>query len=243
VVKVLSSTNGRDKVSKLIQYASRTLGFYLSKSESTKDLSNRFNNLFKGTASARKLTRLFKSLEFLNNMTTFITKNQLFSHFFEGKFDLETIYNGIRNKDVEVLNLLSQFFFALYFYFDHFVWFINIGFLKRNDVNDFKKKSMKYWFYGLLLAVISDVLVYVRLTKSNEMILNIGRNDPKKKEEMRENIKKKYNIILNFVRNLGDICVSSHGAEMVNVLDDGLLGICGSIASVIGFYQAWPEKK
>jgi len=255
LVKVLGNTNGRDKVSKLIQYTSRSLTFYLSKDESLKDWSTRFNGLFKGAASARKLTRLFKSLEFVNNFANFIINNQLTERIFEGKFDFEALLEGIRKRDIEVLNLVAQFFLALYFFFDHFVWFISIGFMK-GDVNMYKKKSMKYWFIGLLLSVISDVIVFVRLSKRNSQIeseikesdrnrnieAEIKDNEKKLDGERKNNIKRKFVLVLNCIRNLGDMGVSSHGSEMAQFLDEGLLGICGSLSAIIGFYQAWPEK-
>lgn len=68
-LKLLDSNNGRDKLSKFIQYSARFIKWELSRFHpERKELMTRFASLEKGTANARKLVRLFRSLSYLQKI-------------------------------------------------------------------------------------------------------------------------------------------------------------------------------
>lgn len=67
--KLLDNNNGRDKLSKLIQYSARFSKWYLGQFRAEdKESLQRAVNLEKGTANARKLVRLFRSLTYLQKI-------------------------------------------------------------------------------------------------------------------------------------------------------------------------------
>jgi hypothetical protein len=68
-LKLLDSNNGRDKLSKFIQYSARFIKWELERFHpERKELMTRFVSLEKGTANARKLVRLFRSLSYLQKI-------------------------------------------------------------------------------------------------------------------------------------------------------------------------------
>ena len=89
----LNKTEGRDKFCKAIQYGARMLK-HKAVTEGNKESALRFDGLFVGMRNARKLFRLFKSMnEYQKLVEIFLKKGSTFDKVFDG---------------------LNRFFFLLY---------------------------------------------------------------------------------------------------------------------------------
>eukprot|EP01130_Rhizamoeba_saxonica_P009188 TRINITY_DN373_c0_g2_i1.p1 TRINITY_DN373_c0_g2~~TRINITY_DN373_c0_g2_i1.p1 ORF type:complete len:216 (+),score=25.00 TRINITY_DN373_c0_g2_i1:100-747(+) len=143
---LLSSSTGRDKVSKLIQYGSRGLGWSFT-SVGQKEIGNKMMKLYKGTSSSRKLFRLFKSLDFILKFRKFRETD--------------------RTSIPDLLALVSSFFYGFYFLNDHVVWLTSIGVLDR-DVTPYKRASSNGWLLGIIFAMLGDSVKLNQLSNSNE---------------------------------------------------------------------------
>ena len=89
----LNKTEGRDKFCKVIQYASRMMK-HKAVAEGNKEAALRFDGLFVGMRNARKLFRLFKSINEYQKLVDILGKKG--------------------NTLDKVLNILSRVFFLLY---------------------------------------------------------------------------------------------------------------------------------
>jgi peroxin-11B len=139
-LKTLESTNGRDKLGKLIQYVARLSAWYLSRyNPSDKASIAQATGVQKGVASARKLTRLLKWWPLLIKLWDAIVKK------------------GFNQSLVEHLRNISSFGMANYFFWDNMSWAVGVGLIKGDNAK-FSKWSMYGWFFGLVFAVIIDTL-------------------------------------------------------------------------------------
>lgn len=205
-IALLQKTYNRDKLSKLIQYSARCAAFYLNNEETKQKAAL----LYKGTSQARKLTRLFRSLEVIAAF------KDLKKHYEEAKGDILDLRT--------VQKFAAKFYYALYFFYDHLVWLGSIKVLTR-DVSEYKQKSMMYWLFASL-AVLSERLFTLKLLYDDR------NEDIDFKVEGRK-------VGLDIVQSGCDACVALHGSGYGNFLNDGLLGACGMVSAGIGIYKVW----
>jgi len=101
---------------------------------SNKELSQRFNGLFVGMRDARKLFRLFKSVNEYQKIMTLLNK---------GSLDITELG----------LNVLTRLGFLLYWIFDNLAILSAIKFIKR-DAKAYAKKGATFWLIALVLSLI-----------------------------------------------------------------------------------------
>lgn len=95
IIAWLNKTEGRDKFCKAIQYGARILK-HNAVVNGDKELALRFDGLFVGMRNARKLFRLFKTINEYQKLVEILTKKG-------NSFD-------------KALNALNRIFFGLYWY-------------------------------------------------------------------------------------------------------------------------------
>ena len=110
-IQWIDKTEGRDKFCKAIQYLCRILKYQTM--NSNKELSQRFNGLFVGMRDARKLFRLFKSVNEYQKIVGLLNK---------GSLDMTELS----------LNVLTRMGFLLYWVFDNLAILAAIKFIKRD---------------------------------------------------------------------------------------------------------------
>lgn len=213
----LESTQGRDKFSKLLQYTSKFAAWYLlSYQPEEKDLAGRFGKLEKGTASARKLFRLLRPVAFAKKVLDLASK-------------------GSQMTVTEGLQLGTAAGYGNYFFADHFVWLIRLGVIK-GDEQYYAKWSAYGWLIALLFAITADILdVFRYMAKSQQVTQNSSAQELTQLKQHRQK------LILNFTKNIGDFCVSLSSTKL-KTFPDWWLSICGIAASLVGFYELWPQK-
>lgn len=210
-LKVLESTNGRDKFGKLIQYSARFLAWYYSSYHINEDLAKRSASVNKNVALARKLTRLLKWLPLVIKIDNFLQSNFLKS----------------KSVITDIIANLSALGYANYFFWDGIVWMEKIGAIKV-DSSKFSKLAFYGWFFGLVFALLGD---------SVKLFSYLRSHDKYTKEQKTEMNKK---FALNYAKNLSDLCIACTGTQIYK-FNEGFLGICGCIAALVGFYECWPS--
>lgn len=210
-LKVLESTNGRDKFGKLIQYAARFLAWYYSSYQLNDDLAKRSLSFQKNVALARKLTRLLKWVPLIMKIDSFLESNFLKSK--------TVVADTIAN--------LSSLGYANYFFWDGIVWLEKVGALKM-DTSKFSKYAFYGWFFGIAFALLGDSL---------KLISYFNSQDKYNKDEKKEMNKK---FALNYAKNIGDFCIACTGCDFYK-FNEGFLGICGVVAALVGFHELWPN--
>lgn len=135
-VKWLNKTEGRDKFCKAIQYACRFLKFH-AEAKGNKDAALKFNGLFVAMRDARKLFRLFKSINEYQKLMEILAKGSL------DPFEVGC-------------NVTSRVAFLLYWFFDNITILSNIKVLSR-DSKATNKMGMTFWFIALLATLLLTV--------------------------------------------------------------------------------------
>jgi peroxin-11B len=214
---LLESTQGRDKFSKLLQYASKLTAWYLlSYQPEQKDLAGRLGKLEKGTANARKLFRLLRPIAFAKKVMDLASKG--------GQMTVS-----------EALQLGTAAGYGNYFFADHFLWLIRLGVIK-GDENYYAKWSSYGWLIALCFALTSDLLDLLKYLNKSQAV---SYNTPP--QELAQLKQQRQKLTLNFTKNVSDLCVSLSSTKLTT-FPDWWLGICGISASLVGFYELWPQK-
>lgn len=214
---LLESTQGRDKFSKLLQYVSKLTAWYLlSYQPEQKDLAGRLGKLEKGTANARKLFRLFRPISFAKKVLDLASK-------------------GPQMTVTEALQLGQAAGYGNYFFADHFIWLIRLGVIK-GDENYYSKWSSYGWLIALVFALTSDLLDLLKYLNKAQTITSATTQ-----QEIVQLKQQRQKLTLNFTKNVGDLCVSLSSTKLTT-FPDWWLGLCGIAASLVGFYELWPQK-
>uniref|UniRef100_K3W8G5 Peroxisomal biogenesis factor 11 n=1 Tax=Globisporangium ultimum (strain ATCC 200006 / CBS 805.95 / DAOM BR144) TaxID=431595 RepID=K3W8G5_GLOUD len=77
VIKVAFSMEGRDKLTKLMQYGSRALAFYVLSADKNSDVGKKLTNLYKTTQTSRKAFRLGKSVTYYKKLQVLVANKSL----------------------------------------------------------------------------------------------------------------------------------------------------------------------
>lgn len=184
-------------------------------------------------ATARKLFRLFKTVNEYHKVIGLLSKSQ------DDEFDL-------------YMNILSRVFFGAYWVFDNLAVLSAIKFLKQDKVKLTKSASW-CWFLALLVGLV----LYVRnlVYESNNAITlekaihNATAKDRQgevvdKNKELGKVNQKKTDLWLNIIKTVGDMITASQGAGIPRKLlgidfNDGAIGIGGFVSAAITEYQLY----
>eukprot|EP00743_Colponemidia_sp_Colp-15_P003585 GILK01003867.1.p1 GENE.GILK01003867.1~~GILK01003867.1.p1 ORF type:complete len:267 (+),score=40.56 GILK01003867.1:43-801(+) len=226
LIKFWNNYEGRDKFSKVLQYGSRFIAWYLL--TSNPDMSKRFSGLMVGMRDARKLFRLFKSVnEYQKVMMTAMGKGDSFT---------------------KTMTIISRLGFLQYWIFDNLVILCNTKFLKQSPAQYTKLGSLG-WFIGLVSAIILEcVNLADSFDRESRLVKSQGT---KTAEEVQLELKAirdaRTGTYLNIIKNLGDTITASNGIELPKMLvgkqfNEGLVGLGGLTSALITCYQLWPAN-
>merc|ERR1712032_1321771 len=186
---------------------------FLSYSLSNADLAKRFKALFIITRDSRKIFRMFKSI----NEYNFINKKI-------------NDFVWAKNKTPIVFDILSKVGFFFYWIFDNIQILSTIKFLSA-DPTFHAKLGALCWFFGGLFAIC-------------RLVYDLVQELSKKNEEKNEKIILK--ILIDLLGRFGDLLIAANGCGLMLIigkpLNDGVLGICGLIASLISLMNMYPRK-
>lgn len=219
LTKYWNLTEGRDKFSKSVQYGARLAAHLLV---NDKDLSNRFSNLFKVTADARKIFRIGKSA------TEYMKIREL----------LKTDSTDELNKFV---NILCRSAFFGYWVFDNLQILTKVGFLK-SDTKQHAKRAATFWLIGLLLSIFLELYKLRKIHQKEAAASASGAI-----EDVNKFQSEKTTIYLNLVKNFGDSICASHNSEIAHKVlgrgwNEGAIALGGLLSGLISVYQQYPSR-
>lgn len=186
------------------------------------DLVARFSGMFNNMKTARKLFRLFKSIN-----------------------EYKKIMDILGSKDLsqkDMLNAASRLCFLLYWFFDNVVVLSSVKFLGY-DAKQMNKYGAFWWFLGLILG---QAIAFITLSELNQKEGEIRRKE--RSEETKKALKeiqcKKFTQYLNIIKQGGDMITSSQAIELPAKFgfnfNDGAVGMGGFVSAVITMYQLYP---
>ncbi|KAF9787050.1 peroxisomal biogenesis factor 11 [Thelephora terrestris] len=223
-VKILSTTVGRDKASRAIQFFARFYAWLLLSSNNKADAA-KWNALKSHLALGRKLMRLAKPVEHLQAALR------------------ATQTTGPLGEQLTTVG--RQIAYFLYLTYDAIVWahaikFINLSPEKAQKVN---KTANRYWLTGITLSIANAALKAQRITAEISRLQH-GAVDEKFSSAIDREAKlnglhaTRAATKQQFVIDALDFWIPATALGLVN-LNDGIVGIFGFITSVLSLQAQW----
>jgi len=211
---------GRDKFCKAIQYGSRILKWYLDGKNS--DLQGRFAGLFENMKTARKLFRLFKSVNEYQKLQDILQKDGL--------------------TQIDMLEAAARVSFLLYWIFDNLSVLSSVKFIHL-DAKQMNKYGSFWWFVALCLGQAISILKLAELAGEEAQIRKREKSDETRKALQQVQLKR-FAEFLNIIKQAGDMVTSSQAIELPNkfgfTFNEGQIGLGGFVSAVITMYQLYP---
>jgi len=227
-LKWLESTNGRDKLYRLIQYGSKPVLQFLKDNQYDKDTIDRLSKGASAVGLTRKLMRFFRSLEYTNEF-------------------LKSL--AIKDEFERYVTLFKSFCLAVWMVVDHVQWMNKAGYLKLGATPKMDEIHSKAWLYGLFFGVVLNIyklralLDEERLKRSALRSAEAQNNSDASRSASKDLVAlddKKNKQLMGLVKNSLDMVIPAQRLQWLPV-SDGTAGVAGTITSIIGIQDTWPK--
>jgi len=214
-LRLLETTNGRDKTVRLLQYGSRFLSWWLL-NQSKPELAKRFSNLESHSSLSRKVFRLLKSLSYVQAAWKTMGQEE--------------------DSVVQSTGVVQNICLALWLYYDHIIWAAKIG-LVQKDVAPQTRKANIFWLIAMIMGIVKSAY-QLNITQQ----LSLSTQKPEALDALN---KRKQEYVLELLRNLLDVPIplTALNQQAAAAIPTGIVGLCGTITSIIGMQQVWSKTK
>lgn len=237
-VKFTAVTQGRDKTCRIIQYLSRFLAPYLQRNGYSKETVAMFSAVKSTVGSARKVFRMGRSLDFVNNAFKAQLENCEFSRV------------GLTVKSLSM---------ALWMLFDNLqllqtMKVINVS---KSTLKGFSTKAFRFWLMGLLASAAVQAYSLQSMAKQmqefahdrrrvKQLLLGSNKLASEKLELELEAIKQSQKALevkmqktgLQLVQDTLDSCIPGTALGYLKFSDE-TVGLIGFITGIMGFRTVW----
>ncbi|KAL4989917.1 peroxisomal biogenesis factor 11 [Aspergillus falconensis] len=216
-LRFVATTVGRDKLLRTLQYFSRFYAWYLYRTNQPQTAIAPYNAVKKQFGTTRKILRIGKFIEHLKAAA------------------LAADNKGPIDPVLRYLAIGRQLGYAGYLSLDTVTVIDTIGFRKLASVKRLQDSAYRAWFSGLACSVFASVYTLWRLNEKQKTLdLKEGEGvvEAKKLEKERSAAR------IQLISDLCDLTVPVSAIGLAN-LDDGLVGIAGTISSLIGVWSQW----
>ena len=225
-IKFTSTTVGRDKMYRLVQYFSKWLAYTLGQRGYPKDEVDRWLRLSSAVGMGRKLFRVGKPIDFM-----------------------QTILKSASLKDdvIRICAIGRSAFLAGWLTLDSMQWLNANGIVKLNDIKWFNQNAARCWLTGLVFAVAADVYRLRNNVQRLQLLDKAGvkkfdDNQANAVQKERDSLKKEQKkILVELLQDALDVAIPASLLEYVN-WGQGTIGLIGTVTSVIGCRNAWPKS-
>jgi peroxin-11B len=223
IVAFTNKTDGRDKICKFLQYASRFLKALIA----DKALQERLNGLFTASRDARKIFRLGKFINEIHAISAVLNNLSI---------DLPEM----------VLQLLIRSSYFVYWVLDNLGTLCTIKLIKL-DPAKFSKNSNKAWFTAIVFSLISLARnLSLNFAKEARIKHTADPNLQTTKQSLDVIRKTRTGIYQNIGKNAFDLLPASQFANVPATLfkknlPEEWIGLGGTVSSVISCYQIWTQ--
>uniref|UniRef100_A0A6B2LJQ1 Uncharacterized protein n=1 Tax=Arcella intermedia TaxID=1963864 RepID=A0A6B2LJQ1_9EUKA len=136
MVKFVSSTGNRDKLTKFLQFEARFLVYFMKGRQN--ELAERLDKFYKATGDARRILRFFNEFNTVGVLARM---------------------NPSKMNVVDWLGVLSNVTLSMFLVIDHLLWLLTKGVFK-GDLEKWKKIGNYLWLISLLASIIQNTIVY-----------------------------------------------------------------------------------
>ncbi|KAL2354871.1 putative peroxisomal membrane protein PMP27 [Cryomyces antarcticus] len=215
-LKFVAMTVGRDKTLRTLQYFSRFLAWYLYRTNYTPAAIKPFEAVKKQFGLTRKCMRIGKFVE----------------HFKAAGLaaDAKTMDPVLRYCAVG-----RQLGYAMYMSLDTLTYLDAAGIRPSAVAKRLQREAYKAWFAGLVFNAVAGVYTLWLLRQKE-----VDRTDGEKAVEGKKLQKERNATQLQLLSDLCDLTVPSAALGYAD-LDDGVVGLAGTVSSLIGLYGVWKK--
>jgi peroxin-11B len=217
-LKFVSTTVGRDKILRTLQYFSRFYAWYLFRTNGTPASIAPFEAIKKQFGLARKLMRIGKNVE---------------------HFKAAALAADAKNLDpiIKYCAIGRQLGYAGYLSFDAFTYLDAAGIRKSPNTKRIQKEAYRFWMIGLLFSTMSGTYSLWNLRQQSR---KINKEDGEGVVAAKRIEKERASINLQLLSDLCDLTVPTTAIGLTN-FDDGFVGLAGTVSSLIGVYNQWKK--
>ncbi|KAG7382991.1 Peroxisomal membrane protein PMP27 [Phytophthora pseudosyringae] len=234
VIKLAFCLEGRDKLSKMLQYGSRALAFYVLSADPKSDAGQRLHALYKAMQQSRKAFRLGKSVTYYKKLQT-LSGNKRLS---EGQRYLQFVQN---------VGMLG------YFVTDNLAFASKVKVL-RFDAEELARRGGVMWFCANLAGFFNAVDGLNADVEKEKCVRDIlaSEEDATRVEALQSQLEAlrggRFKKLLAVLKVTCDLIVSSNTsgvrlAERISgaKLHDGIIGSVGCVSAAVVLYNTWPS--
>ncbi|KAF2635615.1 peroxisomal biogenesis factor 11 [Massarina eburnea CBS 473.64] len=217
-LKFVATTVGRDKVLRTLQYFSRFLSWYLYRTNHAASAIAPFETTKKQFGLARKLLRVGKFVE---------------------HFKAAAIASDAKSMDpvLRFTTIGRQLGYAGYMLFDNAVVLDATSIHKFSSSQRLLREAYRAWFTGISFSVASSLYA---LYKLRERGAAISEKDGEGVVEKKKVDKEANAVKIQLLSDLCDITIPASALGWVE-FDDGLVGLAGTVSSLLGVYSQWKK--
>jgi len=218
-LKFVSTTVGRDKLLRTLQYFSRFYAWYLYRTNKPASSIAPFEAVKKSFGQARKILRFGKSIE----------------HFKAAAILVDTKGGDSGDRILRNAAIGRQLGYAGYLTFDSITLVDALGVRKFEAAKRLSQEAARCWFAGLSCSVFASAYALYLL---REKEAKLSKEDGESVVEGKKIQKDRAALHLQLVSDLCDMSVPTSALGWLE-LDDGIVGLAGTVSSLIGVYGQW----
>ncbi|OWZ12924.1 hypothetical protein PHMEG_00013834 [Phytophthora megakarya] len=233
-IKLAFCLEGRDKLSKMLQYGSRALAFYVLSADPKSDVGQRLHALYKVMQTSRKAFRLGKSVTYYKKLQTLSDNKSLT----EGQRYLQFVQN---------VGMLG------YFMTDNLA-FASKAKVLRFDAEELARRGGIMWFCANVAGFFNAVDNLNADVEKEKCVRDIlaSEEDATRVEALQTQLETlrngRFKKLLAVLKVTCDLIVSSNTsgvrlAERItgSKLHDGVIGSVGCVSAAVVLYNTWPS--
>ncbi|KAJ9131310.1 Peroxisomal biogenesis factor 11 [Coniochaeta hoffmannii] len=217
-LKFVATTVGRDKLLRTIQYFARFYAWYLFRTNALPAQIAPWDAVKKQFGLVRKVMRMGKNVEHLRAAAV--------------AADAKTMDPVLRFATVG-----RQLGYAGYLTLDMATVLDAAGIRKSASAKKFQREAYRFWAWGLLCSVVAQTYTLYRL---REREAKVDRKEGEGVVESKRIVLERAASRLQLTSDLCDLTVPLSALAWVN-LDDGVVGLAGTVSSLIGLYLQWKK--
>jgi len=216
-LRFVATTVGRDKLLRTLQYFSRFYAWYLYRTNKPQSAIDPYNAVKKQFGTTRKIMRIGKFAEHLKAASVALDN--------KGPIDPVLRY----------LSVGRQLGYAGYLSLDMVTVVDAIGFRKLESAKRLQEHAYRAWAAGLLCSALAGLYTLFKLQEKEKTV------DRKEGEGVVEAKKIEKERSAARIQLFSDVCDLAAPLSAIGVLnlDDGIVGITGTITSLIGVWSQW----
>ncbi|RFU29925.1 hypothetical protein B7463_g6411, partial [Scytalidium lignicola] len=215
-LKFIATTVGRDKLLRTIQYFSRFYAWYLLRTNGSPAEIAPFEAIKKQFGLARKLLRVGKNVEHFKSAAVAADSKSL-------------------DPFVKYCTVGRQLGYAGYLTLDMATYLDAAGIRPNAAAKRLQREAYRFWMMGLVFSAVSGSYSLYSLRQQEA---KIDKKDGEGVVTSKRIQKERAAINLQLLSDLCDLTVPTSALGLATI-DDGLVGLAGTVSSLIGLYGQW----